>query len=216
MILTSSCAAIYKDSAKPPAARSTEENWTDPNADYVSAYAASTPLAEKAAWDFVAEHPEMQLTTINPGGVFGPPMDANYGTSLELIEQVFNGDFPMYPDINLPMVDVRDVAHMHVAAIDNVDAIGERFAANAGALTMVETAQVLQAAHPDRKIPTRKAPNVLIKLMGMVVPIMKQAAKNLGRNSDGDGSKAERVFGFSYIPSADAIRSSAEFVAAKG
>ncbi len=216
VVLTSSCAAIYKDSAKAPTARSTEENWTDPEAPYVSAYEASKTLAERAAWDFVAEHPEMQLTAINPGAVFGPALDLQYGTSLELAEQIFEGTFPMYPNLNLPVVDVRDVAHMHVAAIDNPDAVGRRFAANAGPLTMIEAAKTLKSAYPDRKIATRQAPDLLIKVMGMVVPIMKQAAYNLGRNSDVDGSAAEEVFDFTYIPSKDALLASAEFLAASG
>lgn len=214
VILTSSCAAIYKSAGKAPGAVSTEDMWTDADADYVSAYEASKTLAEKAAWDFVAEHPEMQLTTINPGAVLGPAMDTNFGTSLELIEQVVDGDFPMYPNINLPVVDVRDVARMHVRSIGTPDSVGRRFAANAGALTMIEMAQALSDAYPDRKIATRKAPDFLIKIMGRFVPIMKQAAKNLGRNSDVTATSAEEVFGFNYISSNDALLASAEFVVA--
>lgn len=216
VILTSSCAAIYKDAAKPPQDRSTEANWTDPDGPATSAYEASKTLAERAAWDFVGEHPEMQLTTINPGAVFGPAMDTNYGTSLELTEQLMAGKFPMYPDINLPSVDVRDVARMHVAAIETPESIGNRYAANAGALRMVEMAETLAAAHPDRKIPTRTAPDLLVKVLGFVVPQLKQAARNLGRNSDVDGSAAERTFGFTYIPSRDALLASGAFLAANG
>ncbi len=212
VILTSSCAAIYKDSAKPPMERSTEANWTDATASYVTAYEASKTLAEKAAWDFANEH-GMQLTTINPGGVFGPAMDPNFGTSLELVEQVMNGDFPMLPDINLPVVDVRDVAYMHVNAVDNAETIGERFAANAGALTMLELAGPLAAAYPDRKISTRKAPNWLLKIIGRFDKSVGQVVGNLGRNSDVEASKAERIMGFTYIPSVEALLASAEYVA---
>lgn len=216
VILTSSCAAIYKDSAKPPMDRSTEANWTDPDADDVSAYEASKTLAERAAWKFVDEHPEMQLTTICPGGVFGPPMDDEYGTSLEYVERFLEAKDPMYPNINLPAVDVRDVARMHVAALDNDDTIGERFAANAGAITMVEAASILAEAYPDRKIKTRQAPDWLIKVMGRFVPMMRTVVGNLGRNSDVDASKAERVMGFTYIPTADALRASATALVAGG
>ncbi len=216
VVLTSSCAAIYKDSAKPPAERSTEANWTDPEGPATSAYEASKTLAEKAAWDFVAEHPDMQLTSINPGAVFGPAMDTSYGTSLELTEQLLGGKFPMYPDINLPTVDVRDVARMHVRAIETPASVGNRYAANAGALRMLEMAETLAHAYPDRKIPTRKAPNLLVKALGVFVPEMKQAARNIGMNSDVDGSAAEATFGFTYIPARDALLASAEFLAANG
>lgn len=215
VILTSSCVAIYKSAGHDPSQPSTEAMWTDPDGDNVSAYEASKTLAEKAAWDFVAEHPEMELTTINPGAVFGPAMDTNFGTSLELIEQVVDGDFPMYPNMTLPMVDVRDVARMHVGAIGNPASVGRRFAANSGAMSMVELAETLAAAHPDRKIPTRRAPDLLIKVMGVFVPIMKQAAKNLGHNGHVEASAAEEVFGFTYIPSREAVLASAEFVVAK-
>lgn len=214
VILTSSCAAIYKDSAKPPTQKSTEANWTDTTESYVTAYEASKTLAEKAAWDFAKEN-DMQLTTVNPGAVFGPAMDPNFGTSLELVEQVMNGDFPMLPDINLPVVDVRDVAFMHVNAVDNDATIGERFAANAGALTMLEIAGPLAAAYPDRKISTRKAPNWLLKIIGRFDKSVGQVVGNLGRNSDVEATKAEKVMGFTYIPSADALLASAEYVANK-
>jgi dihydroflavonol-4-reductase len=211
VILTSSCAAIYKDSAKPPMQRSTEANWTDPDADFVSAYEASKTLAERAAWEF-AEANDMQLTTINPGGVFGPAMDSNYGTSLELVERFLDAADPMYPDINLPAVDVRDVAYMHVHAIGNDETVGERFAANAGAIDMIDSAKLLAQHYPDNGIKTRKAPNWLLRIVGRFDKTVRQVVGNLGRNSDVDGSKAERVMGFTYIPSNDALLASAAYV----
>lgn len=215
VILTSSCAAIYKDSAKPPMQRSTEQNWTDADASFTSAYEASKTLAERAAWDFAKEN-GMELTTINPGGVFGPAMDTNYGTSLELVERFLAAQDPMYPAINLPAVDVRDVAYMHVHAIGNPETIGERFAANAGAIYMVDAAKTLAKAYPDRKIKTRKAPGFLLKLVARFDKSVAQAVGNLGRNGDVDGSKAERVMGFTYIPTEDALLASAEFLVANG
>ncbi len=208
VVLTSSCAAIYKDPSKPVGAVSTTDNWTDPDADLVGAYEASKTLAEKAAWDFVADHPEMQLTTINPGVVFGPAMDPNYGTSLQIVADFLDKKFPMCPDMNVPVVDVRDVAHMHVAAISTPESIGNRYPGNAGAMTFLEVAKTLSAAHPERKIPVRSAPAWLVKIMGRVVPLMKLVAKNIGRNSDVDGSAAETTFDFTYIPAKDALLAS--------
>ncbi len=214
VVLTSSCAAIYKDSAKPPLERSTRANWTDPDGQATSAYEASKTLAERAAWDFVAEHPEMKLTTINPGGVFGVPMDEHYGTSLGYAERILNGTDPAYPSMALPIVDVRDVARMHVAALTH-DTAGQRFPANAGTMSMIEMARVLKAAYPDRKIPTRQAPDFLVKAMALFVPLMRTIASNLGRNLDVDASDGPRVLGFTYIPSRDALLASAEFLAAR-
>ena len=100
VILTSSCVAIYKDASKPVTESSGESNWTTPDDPSVNAYEASKTLAEKAAWDFVAENPEIALTTINPGIVLGPAMDKNYGTSLNIVEQMMTGKMPMVPAIN--------------------------------------------------------------------------------------------------------------------
>lgn len=211
VILTSSCVAVYKDPAKEPKAQSTDQHWTDPDAAGVSAYEASKTLAERTAWE-LADQYGLALTTINPGVVFGPAMDGNYGTSLELVEQMLNGDFPAYPNMNLPIVDVRDVARMHVAAIGNDTTIGERFPANSGAMFMIDAGRVLAEAYPEKKLKVRKAPDFLIKVASRFDKQMASVSGNLGRNLDVDGTKAERVMGFNYIPSDKALLASAEFI----
>jgi len=212
VILTSSCAAIYKDSSKPKDAPSTEENWTSVGEPSVGAYEASKTLAEKAAWDFVAENPEIALTTINPGGVFGSSMDARYGSSLEIVEQLMTGKIPMAPQVSLIVVDVRDVAMMHVAAIDLEEAKGERFAAASDTLRLVELGKILKDWDPSLKAPTRELPNWLVRVLGRFMADMKPIAASLGLNVAVSGNKAERVFGFKFIPAKDALIASAECV----
>lgn len=212
VILTSSCAAIYKDASKAKNAPSDERNWTSVEDQSVGAYEASKTLAEKAAWDFVAENPEMALTTINPGGVFGPSMDRNYGTSLEIVEQMMTGKVPVAPPMELPLVDVRDVAKMHVAAIDLDEAKGQRFAAASNTLRFVEIGQVLKEWDARLKAPTRELPQWLVKIIGRFVPDLKPILANLGRNLAVSGKKAERTFGFKFIPAEEALIASAESV----
>lgn len=136
VVLTSSCAAIYKPAGADLSQPRTRADWTDPDGPATSAYEASKTLAERAAWDFVAAHPEMHLTTINPGAVFGPPMDEHYGTSLGYVEQILSGAMPMLPELSMPAVDVRDVARMHAAAVALPQTEGQRFPANSGAMTL--------------------------------------------------------------------------------
>jgi dihydroflavonol-4-reductase len=212
VVLTSSNAAIYKDGAKPIDAPSDETNWTTPDHPSVGAYEASKTLAEKAAWDFVADHPDMALTTINPGGVFGPPMDGRFGSSLDLIKQIMTGQVPMAPPMNLPMVDVRDVAMMHVAAIDLDAAKGQRFSATAGTATLMELADMIKAWDPQCKTPKRQAPAWLVRIMAVFMADMKPIAANLGRNLAVSGAKAEQTFGFSFIAVKDAVIASAKAV----
>ncbi|MEL7106645.1 MAG: aldehyde reductase [Pseudomonadota bacterium] len=215
VILTSSCAAIYKDASKPKTAPSDETNWTTPDAPAVSAYEASKTLAEKAAWDFVAENPDIALTTINPGGVFGPPMDDRYGASLELVERMLSGAIPVAPPVNLPMVDVRDVAFMHVAAIDNEAAKGERFAAAAETLRFVEAGKLLRDIDPTSKAPKSEAPALLLRVMALFRADARELVASLGMNMAVSGAKAPKTLGFTYIPVRDALAASVQAIKAK-
>lgn len=215
VVLTSSCAAIYKESGKPKMQPSDESNWTTPDDPSVGAYEASKTLAERAAWDFVADHPEMSLTTINPGAVFGPPMDDRFGASLEIVEQMMTGKVPLAPPIDMVAVDVRDVAHMHVAAIDLDAAKGERFAAVSDAPTFLQMAQMLSSWDGSLKTPKREAPVWLLKVMGLFVAEAKLVLPNVGRTLSVSGKKAEKTFGFEYIPVKDSIIAAAEALKAQ-
>lgn len=212
VILTSSCAAIYKDASKPKEAPSDERNWTSPDDPSVGAYEASKTLAERAAWEFVAENRDIALTTINPGAVFGPSMDGRYGTSLEIVEQLMTGKVPAAPPMNLPLVDVRDVARMHVAAISAEAAKGERFAAASATLRFVELGRVLKDWDSSLKAPTSEMSNWLVRIMALFVPDLKPVLANLGRNLAVSGAKAEKVFGFTFIPVEQALIASAESI----
>ncbi|MEM6758746.1 MAG: aldehyde reductase [Pseudomonadota bacterium] len=212
VIITSSCVAIYKDAAKPKMDPSDERNWTTADAPYVTAYEASKTLAEKAAWDVVADAPDIALTTINPGLVFGPAMDKHYGTSLNVIEQLMTGEMPMVPAINMVTVDVRDVARMHVDAIALEETKGERFVAASDALSFLELGQAIKEAVPDAKTPTRVAPDWLLRAMALVMQDLAAIVPNLGRNLLCSNSKAEKTFGMTFIPTRDAAVASAQSV----
>ncbi|WP_084125944.1 SDR family NAD(P)-dependent oxidoreductase [Demequina sp. NBRC 110054] len=212
VILTSTCGAIYKPAGDQWDRPKTREDWTDPEGPRTTPYEASKTLAERAAWDFVAEHPEMRLTTINPGMVFGPAMDADYGASLRTVEQLVTGEYPALPTMGMPVVDVRDVARIHVRAMTEEAAVGQRFPANAGAMTLPEMAQILRASYPDAKVTTRIAPDWLIRAAALVMPPMRTAAMGLAMNAEVDGSDAPRQFGFEYISSSAALLASAEFI----
>ncbi|MGL4256787.1 MAG: NAD-dependent epimerase/dehydratase family protein, partial [Microbacterium sp.] len=213
VVMTSTCGAIYKPAGQQWSRVKTREDWTDPTGPKTTPYEASKTLAEQAAWRFAAEHPEMRLTTINPGMVFGPAMDEHYGSSLGLVEQLVTGRMPMYPRLDMPVVDVRDVARMHVRALADDGSAGQRFPGNAGALSVPEMAGILAAAYPARPgLSGRVAPDWLVRTMATFVPLMRTAAKGLGLNAEVDGTDAPRQFGFDYIPSRDALLASAEFL----
>ena len=132
VVLTSSFAAIGY--GHPPVDRPfTESDWSNAEGEGVSAYAKSKTLAERAAWDYMArEGGDMELAVVNPVGVFGPALGADISTSIEIVKRMMDGALPALPRITFGVVDVRDVADLHLMAMTHPDAAGERYLAVAG------------------------------------------------------------------------------------
>jgi dihydroflavonol-4-reductase len=142
------------------------EDWSDTNAN-IGAYAKSKTLAERAAWETI-KGGKMELTVINPGAVFGPSLDPKLdGQSVTMMSKMITGKIPMIPDMAMGMVDVRDVAKLHVAAMTSAEASGKRFiACTAEPIEMATVAKVLREAG-YKKAPSLKAPTFLLKLMSL-------------------------------------------------
>ncbi len=133
VVQTSSFAAIGYGH-KPQTAPFDETTWTNLDSSDVSAYAKSKTLAERAAWDFIAkEGGALELSVVNPVGVFGPTFGPDYGTSILIVQRLLDGSVPACPRMGFGVVDVRDVADMHLRVMTNAAAKGERFLAVAGA-----------------------------------------------------------------------------------
>ena len=214
VVLTSSTAAVQFGHKVLPEVL-TEHDWSNPeNARDCSPYAASKTIAERAAWDFVAqEAPEMALSVINPSGVFGPIRSADIRTSLRLIDMLLQGKIPMAPDAGTQAVDVRDVSVAHIAAMEKPEAKGERFIVAADYLTMLETASILAKEFPEyaAKMPTRKIPSFIIKALAPFNSTMKSAASELGKRRFCSGEKARRMLlERPYISGSDAVIASAQ------
>ena len=193
-----------------------ETNWTDPDDADITAYTKSKTLAERAAWDFVTnDASEMQLTTVNPGFVLGAPLDEHYGTSVGVIARLLRGKDPMLPNIGFVTVDVRDVAEMHVTAIENADTFGRRIMTVDKFLTFAEMAKAVKAAHPDRRVPTRTAPDFLIRLMARFDPAIKSILPGLGRVDRVDNSRARAVLGRGMRQAHKAAAQTADYLVEK-
>ena len=190
-----------------------EDDWTDPASPHANPYARSKTLAERAAWEFVArEAPDMKLTVINPGFVLGPALDGDYGTSLAVIERLLRAKDPMLPRVGFTSVDVRDIAAMHVRAIDTAEAEGKRFAGVAGFLWFSDMARIVKDAFPERRIPTRVAPDLLIRFLGLFDPAIRTIVPVLGLRQEIDSSRARNVLGIAFRPLDEAVRDAAESV----
>jgi dihydroflavonol-4-reductase len=210
VVLTSSVVAIEANDNPNP---KSPADWTDINHPRASAYYKSKTLAENAAWDFVADHPTMALTTINPSLVLGAPLDGNYGTSLSLIERIMGGKDPALPGMGFGMVDVADISAMHIAAMDRPETAGNRYIGSAGSMMMPDIAKHLAATYPDRKIATRQAPTWLLRALSLFDPSVKGILPQLGQMPEFDASATEADLGLTFTPITTAIDRAAAAVA---
>jgi len=216
VILTSSVAAISFRNPIPDRLTLTEKDWSDASDPMIRAYAKSKTLAERAAWDFVRDHPEMELTTINPCFVIGPALDLDYGTSLGLVQRLLSGRDPAMPRLMFEIVDVRDIARMHVLALANPATIGERLIGSAGSIWFRDLARVMKTAFPDLKIATRTAPDVVIKLLALFDPAIREIVPMLGKEVRTDNSKARAMLGLDFISVQQSALQSAQFLLDNG
>jgi len=213
VVLTSSFAAIgygHKEQEAP----FNETDWTDPNGDDVTAYVKSKTLAERAAWDFLAkEGGSLELSVVNPVGVFGPVLGADYSTSILIVQRLMDGALPGCPRLQFGVVDVRDVADLHLRAMTNPAAKGERFLAVAGDFMSIrDIAMALKArmGAAAKRVPTRQLPNWLVRIAAMRDPAAQQIIPELGKYKNATNEKARRVLGWAPRPREEAIVATAE------
>jgi dihydroflavonol-4-reductase len=217
VVLTSSFAAIgYGHELDGPRTFS-EEDWSDA-AGELSAYAKSKTLAERAAWDF-AEDGAPELAVINPTAIFGPVLGADYSTSIDLVKRLLDGAMPGAPQLRYGVVDVRDLADLHIRAMVDPAARGERFIGVSGDFISVhEMALTLkQRMGADAgRVPTRVLPNWLVRLASLRVAALKPLVPELGKRRNASNEKAKRLLGWAPRPAADAIVATGESLVALG
>lgn len=196
VVMTSSFAAIgYGHDGDGPF---DEKTWTDANAP-VGAYIKSKTVAERAAWDFMdREGGSLELTVINPTGIFGPALGPDYSGSLGLINALLTGQLPFVPDLRFGVVDVRDAAALHLLAMTSPAAAGERFIATSGVTSLADIAGYLRAdlGSGADKVPTRQVPTWLLKTLALFVPALRELASDAGVRRIPALGKAARVLGW--------------------
>jgi dihydroflavonol-4-reductase len=214
VVLTSSVAAIYGCDLPAGVSEFDETMWTDVTHPVGSvAYTKSKTLAEKAAWDFIkSEASDIALTTINPVLVMGAPLDRHYGSSISVVERVLKGKDPMLPDLRFGIVDVKDVAKMHIECIDVKSTFGQRILASSGTLSFVQIAEIIKSAYPESKTKTGKAPNLLIKFLANFDADIKAVLPMLGKPMLVSNKKAKSLLGMTFISAETSVKDSAAFL----
>jgi nucleoside-diphosphate-sugar epimerase len=213
VVLTSSFAAIGYGHP-PQSAPFDETDWSDTSGSDVTAYVKSKTLAERTAWDFIArEGRALELSVVNPVAVFGPVLGPDYSTSVLLIQRLMSGSVPGSPRLSFGVVDVRDVADLHIRAMTHPAAKGQRFLGVAGDFMLIhDIAKVLRhrMGEAGKKVPTRQLPNWLVRVAALRDPVVKQILPELGKLKNGTNAKAKRMLGWSPRSSEEAIISAAE------
>lgn len=200
VVLTSSFAAIGYGQ-KPQTKPYDETNWTNLKGRGLTAYVKSKTIAERAAWDFISKEGGMlELSVVNPVGVFGPVLGPDFSTSIQLVQRMLNGAMPGVPKLYFGAVDVRDVADLHLRCMTNPAAKGERFLAVAGDfVSLFEMAGFLKThmGAAAKRLPTRQLPDWVVRLVALFDPSARQILPELGKRKNGTNAKAKRLLGWS-------------------
>lgn len=219
VVLTSSFAAIGYGK-KPQETPFDERSWTDPHGDDALPYVKSKTLAERAAWDFIDKEGDgLELSVINPVAVFGPVLGPDFSTSILLVKRLMDGAMPGCPQLYFGVVDVRDVADLHIRAMTNPAAKGERFLAVAGDFMSIQDIAGTLKRHMGawaKRVPTRRLPNWMVRIAAMRDPAVRQILPELGKKKNATGEKARRMLRWAPRSNEDAIIATAESLARLG
>lgn len=219
IVVTSSMAAIMYGHDKARTAPFTETDWTNLEGRGVSGYVESKTRAERAAWELVdkaGRHDD--LATINPGAIFGPLLDEDPGTSVLLLKRMFDGSLPAAARVAFIVVDVRDVAAAHLAAMTSESARGKRFPMGNGTFSLMDIAAMIRKGLPDRasKLPRFEVPDWVVRLVGIVDADIRGNLNELGSVKHGDASAVRQLLGRDLISPEEATLSSARSLIAQG
>ena len=217
VVVTSSCGAIYYGH-RPQTAPFDETSWTTVGGE-MSAYVRAKAIVERAAWDFMnAEGGGLEVSAVNPTGIFGPVLGPDVSSSTELVSRLLNG-MPGCPRLYIGVVDVRDVADLHLRAMTHPAARGERFIASSGdIMSMTAIARVLRErlGEAAKNVPTRELPSWLVRFAALFDPKLRSVVPLLDSTRRATSAKAQHVLGWKPRPPEEAIVATAESLLKRG
>jgi nucleoside-diphosphate-sugar epimerase len=213
VVLTSSFAAIGYGH-EPRKTPFDESTWTDPQGRNVAPYVKSKTLAERAAWDFIAkEGSGLELSVVNPVAVFGPVLGPDYSTSILLLKRLMDGTIPGCPRLWFGVVDVRDVADLHIRAMTHPAAKGERFLAVAGdCMSILDMARLLRRRMgvSARRVPRVQLPDWLVRIAALFDSAGRQILPELGKVKNSSNEKSRRMLGWTPRSNEESIMATVE------
>ncbi|MDR5770018.1 NAD-dependent epimerase/dehydratase family protein [Caballeronia sp. LZ028] len=194
----------------------TEQDWTRLDGPGVDTYGKSKTLAERAAWEFIATNGgPLELITMLPVAVMGPVIGSSVSGANHIIQRMLAGALPAFPNLFIPIVDVRDVAKAHILAMENASAAGERFLlSNGPALALREIGAIIKAnlGPTSQRVPTRTLPDVVVRVLSLVKPELRAFLPELGYAKKTSNEKARRVLGWTPRSPSEAIVAAAKCI----
>jgi dihydroflavonol-4-reductase len=213
VVLTSSFAAIGYG-AKDRTSAFTEEDWTNLSDPSVQPYPKSKTIAEREAWNFIERHGDgMELSVVNPVGIFGPVLGPDYSTSILIVKRLMDGSMPGCPDLWFGVVDVRDVAALHLKAMLEPAARGQRFLATSeDFVSILQIAKMLKEnlGAAAGKVPTRSLPGWLLRLIGLFDAQVRGVVPELGKRKNATNEKARRLLAWAPRSPREAVLATAQ------
>jgi nucleoside-diphosphate-sugar epimerase len=212
IVMTSSVAAVRGGGPPVIGDTYTDRDWTDGSDASLTPYTRSKAIAEQAAWKLVEEADARdRLAVVNPGAIIGPALSDDVSYSLQLIERLLKG-MPAVPRLGFSFVDVRDVADLHVRAMEQPKAGGGRYIATDRFMWTADVGRVLRdrLGERARKVPTRTAPNLMVRAMALFDPGIRTIVGDLGRHSEYSSARAREELGWSPRPLEDSIAETGE------
>ena len=210
-VMTSSVAAISYGRGR-GVHHFTEADWTPLDKPGIPAYIQSKTIAERAARDWVAkEGGGIEFCTINPSVVLGPVWSPDYSASVSVVKRLLDGGIGACPDFGFGVVDVRDVADLHVRALKAPGMAGERFIASGRFMKLREIADVLRSALGPlaHGVTTRNLPDWVVRVAALFNPLAKAVVGELGSVRHQDSTHAEAVLGWAARPVEQSIADTA-------
>jgi dihydroflavonol-4-reductase len=208
VVVTSSSAAVRNPGAPARSRPLTEADWSDPGNPKLTPYAKSKTIAERSAWDYAdSVGATDRLAVVNPGAIIGPLLGSHGSFSLQTVGRLLDGAMPAIPRIGFSLVDVRDLVDLHLRAMSEPAAAGQRFLGTGTFLWLADVAAILREELGEQasKVPTRQAPDVLLRLASLFDPSVRSVTGELGRRSDYSTDKARTVLGWTRRPVRESV-----------
>lgn len=186
----------------------TESEWTIVPDSAAFEYPRAKTLAERAVWEFADTHgDEVEVSTVLSAFMQGPVLGADYSGSVSVVAKLLSGTQPAIPHVGWEVIDVRDIADLHIRAMTSPRAAFQRFIGSAEFLCLNDFADILHdhLGARAKRVPRRVLPDFVVRLGAHINTDLKQIAPQLGVEQHASSAKAEQLLGWTARPAVTAV-----------